>query len=327
MFDEPISFQPLFMERVWGGRRLEEAYAKALPPGARVGESWELVDREEAQSLVVGGEGLSLHHLWRDRRPEVFGARGAATGAPRFPILVKFLDAVHTLSVQVHPPATVAPQLGGEPKNELWVLAAARPGAHLYVGLRSGVTKAAFEAALEGGTDVSAMLHRVDVEAGDAMYIPSGRVHAIGEGCLIAEIQQNSDTTYRVFDFHRRGLDGRPRDLHVPASLRSIDFDDVEPSLAPRDGEEVAHTPFFEVERWTLDSGTARPAAPAGEAAIVLVLEGEVGCGRQRFAPGALFLAPAAAELSLTGDGAQVLRILLATAERAAGGSDDASRA
>jgi mannose-6-phosphate isomerase len=308
MFDAAIVFAPLFMERVWGGRWLQEAYGKALPPGAVIGESWELVDREEAES--VAEDGTSLHALWTDHRAEVFGARGVANPAPRFPILIKLLDAEQALSVQVHPPAAVADSLGGEPKNECWVLADAKPDAYLLVGLRHGVDRAAFEAALTAGEDVSLMLQRIPVTRGDALDIPSGRVHAIGGGCLIAEIQQNSDTTYRVFDFNRPGLDGRPRELHVPQSLASIDFADVEPQLVARDSETIAHTDFFEVDRWRLDG--ERAAAPDGECAVVQVLEGEVetATGR-RFGPGQLFLLPAQAGQALSGRGALVLRTLL----------------
>jgi mannose-6-phosphate isomerase len=311
VFDAPIAFRPLFRQRVWGGRRLERVYGKPLPADAVIGESWELVDRAEAQS--VSTDGTDLHALWTDAREAVFGARGVASPAPRFPILVKLLDARETLSVQVHPPAHCADDLGGECKSEAWVLAAADPGAHVYAGLRAGVTREAFESALHAGEDVSAMLHRIDVRAGDAIFIPSGRVHAIGGGCLIAEIQQNSDTTYRVFDFNRPGLDGLPRELHLEESLRSIDFDDVEPPLADPAAEHIAAIAEFELDRWTLAAHEERPAAPAGEAAVVLVLEGEVGCGDATFGAGGLFLAPASAALSLTAgeSGARVVRVLL----------------
>jgi mannose-6-phosphate isomerase len=304
----PIAFTPLFMERVWGGRQLAERYDKPLPPEVPIGESWELVDRPEAQSVVAAGphEGRTLHELWAsDLRAAIFGARAAAFGE-RFPILVKLLDARDTLSVQVHPPEHLAVELGGEPKNELWYLVEAEPGAHLFVGLRDSITREAFSAALEAGEDVSAMLHRVDVTAGDAIFIPSGRVHAIGGGCLILEIQQNSDTTYRVFDFNRPGLDGAPRELHVPQSLASIDWDDVEPPLHTGDGP-IAANQYFRVTRVAV----AGPAllAPPGECAIVAVVEGTVTCGGTAFAPGELFVVPAdgAAELPVTGADATVL--------------------
>lgn len=288
---EPIAFVPLYMERIWGGRLLEERYGKSLPPHAPIGESWEVVDRPEAQSVVLGGarDGASLHDLWTEERPAVFGVRAAGLG-DRFPILIKLLDARDTLSVQVHPPTHLAEELGGEPKNELWFLADATPDAHLYVGLREGVTREAFTTALEAGEDVSTMLHRVDVGLGDAIFIPSGRVHAIGAGCLIMEIQQNSDTTYRVFDFGRPGLDGEMRELHIPESMASIDWDDVEPPLHEDDGP-IVDNEFFTVTRRPL-TGPSLITTP-GECAIVAVIDGDVECGSATFHPGDFFLIPA----------------------------------
>jgi mannose-6-phosphate isomerase len=148
----------------------------------------------------------------------------------RFPLLIKILDAQETLSLQVHPPASAAARLEGEPKTEMWYLAAAKPGAELYAGLARGVTRSEFERKLRTGA-VAECFHRVQVQPGDAMFVPSGRVHGIGAGCVIFEVQQNSDTTYRVFDWNRFGPDGKARELHVPQSLESIDFGDYEPGL------------------------------------------------------------------------------------------------
>ncbi len=298
---EPLAFTPLFMERVWGGRALE-AFGKPLPEGAVIGESWEVVDRPEAQSVLASGPlaGTDLHTLWSGPdRERIFGARAHGAG-DRFPILVKLLDARDTLSVQVHPPTHRAEELGGEPKNELWYLAGATEDAHLFAGLRSGVTRESFSAALEAGEDVSEMLHRLPVAAGDALFIPSGRVHAIGAGCLIVEIQQNSDTTYRVFDFDRPGLDGAIRELHVPQSLTSIDFEDVEPALRPPGDGVVESNAFFAVTRLTLSDEPIDVTVP-GECALVAVLCGEASCGSERFGPGAFFLVPANGELPVGG--------------------------
>ena len=303
----PVTFQPLYMERVWGGRRLAELFGRRLPEGVVVGESWELVDREEAQSVVDAGEhaGRTLHDLWTGDR-ELFGARSAAAGE-RFPLLVKLLDCEQTLSVQVHPRRDKAIELGGEPKTEMWVVLHATDDAHLFAGLRAGVTRAAFEQALADGEDVSALLHRIDVHAGDVMFLQSGRVHAIGAGNVIAEIQQSSDTTYRVFDFNRLGLDGKPRELHVPESLASIDWDDIEPDPIEPHGEELVHGDLFEVDRFTLDG--ERTAAPDGECAIVCALHAEVRCGDRTIEPGRFFLVPAGGP-PLRGR-AEVLRVML----------------
>ncbi len=317
--EQPLTFEPLFMERVWGGRCLEELFGKPLPEGTTIGESWELVDRPEAQSVVAAGElaGRSLGELWRSElREPLFGAgAGAGAGAEgdRFPLLIKLLDAEQTLSVQVHPPAAVARQLGGEPKTEMWVIVKAATGAQLFCGLRQGVTREAFERALIADEDVSDMLFRHDVTAGDVMFLPSGRVHAIGAGTVVLEIQQNSDTTYRVFDFHRPGLDGKPRELHVPESLRSIDWDDVEPPLLTPRGERLVANDVFTVDR--LAVAQRREAAPAGACAALITVGGAVVCGGARFEPGRLFLLPAAASdrtiASADGVPATVVRAML----------------
>ncbi|HZR20547.1 MAG TPA: type I phosphomannose isomerase catalytic subunit [Verrucomicrobiae bacterium] len=226
----PLTFQPIFKERVWGGRRLEKLYGKMLPPKVPVGESWEISDRPGDASVIANGPlaGKDLHWLVETRPDELLGATRLERG--RFPLLIKILDASEKLSLQVHPPATAAAELDGEPKTEMWYIAEAAPGAELYVGLRAGCTRDEFAAKIEQGT-VADCFHRVKVKAGDAMFLPSGRVHAIGAGLVIFEIQQNSDTTYRVFDWNRVGLDGKPRELHAQQSLASIDFDDFEPPL------------------------------------------------------------------------------------------------
>ncbi len=227
----PLIFHPLFKERVWGGRSLEQLYAKPLPPGVPIGESWEISDRPGDVSVIANGPlaGKDLHWVVEHHPRDLLGDMKPQQG--RFPWLIKILDAREKLSLQVHPPEDKAAELGGEPKTELWYIAQATPEAELYVGLKRGVTRAEFEKRIHAG-DVAACFHRVPVKAGDAMFLPSGRVHAIGAGLVIFEIQQNSDTTYRVFDWNRVGLDGKPRELHVAQSLASIDFNDFEPPLA-----------------------------------------------------------------------------------------------
>ena len=227
----PLVFHPLFKERVWGGRELEKLFKKDLPAGKCIGESWEISDRPNDESVIANGKfaGETLHQLMERFRHEILGNARPAAGN-RFPILCKILDAREKLSLQVHPPAHKAAELKGEPKTEMWFIADATPDAELYVGLKRGMKRAEFEKRIANGS-VAECFHRVPVRAGDTMFLPSGRVHAIGAGLVIFEIQQNSDTTYRVFDWNRVGLDGKPRDLHVEQSLASIDFEDFEPGL------------------------------------------------------------------------------------------------
>lgn len=307
MHQEPLVFTPLFFERVWGGRVLEEKFAKPLPPAVPIGESWEIVDREEAQSIVSGGalDGQSLNTLWNAQRAELFGS-GYAGYSERFPLLVKLLDARDKLSVQVHPPASVADALGGEPKTEMWFLMACDEGADLYAGLKNGVTRQAFEQALNDGT-VADLVYRLEVKPGDTMFIQSGRIHAIGAGNVILEVQQNSDTTYRVFDWNRTGLDGKARELHVSESLESIDFEDFEPLLQQTSGETLVDDPLFLVEKWEL-SRESRRATSDGCFALFAVTGGSVQCGEHTFQPGSFFIAPAfAAELEIHADGPATL--------------------
>ena len=229
----PLTFQPIFMERVWGGRNLERLFGKPLPPGKVIGESWEITDRPEGVSLIDNGPfaGKSLEWLMNHAGENLLGsAKPTADG--RFPLLVKLLDAQDKLSLQVHPPAHQAAALGGEPKTEMWYVADATPTADIFVGLKPGVTAADFERKIHDGS-VAECFHRHEIRRGDAMFLPSGRVHALGAGSVIFEIQQNSDTTYRVFDWNRVGLDGKPRDLHIPQAMASIDFADFEPGLVP----------------------------------------------------------------------------------------------
>ncbi|MGE0447089.1 MAG: type I phosphomannose isomerase catalytic subunit [Vicinamibacterales bacterium] len=211
----PLTFRPIQKPRVWGG------------------ELWTVSDRPGDESVVANGAlaGTTLRQLMTRHREALLGTAAAAAG-DRFPILCKIIDARATLSVQVHPPAERAAMLGGEPKTEMWYVAAADPGAELYVGLKRGVSREEFEQRLAAGT-VAECLQRLPVARGDVMFLPSGRVHAIGSGLRLFEIQQNSDTTYRVFDWNRPGLDGKPRELHIVESLASIDFGDIEPALVP----------------------------------------------------------------------------------------------
>ncbi len=227
----PFLFQTAFKERVWGGRSLETLYHKKLPPQVPIGESWEISDRPGDESVIANGPlaGKSLRWLMEHHAVEMLGNTKPAADN-RFPLLCKILDARDRLSLQVHPPASKAAVLGGEPKTEMWYITDATPEAELYVGLKPGVTRAEFERNIQTG-EVAGCFHRIPVRNGAAMFLPSGRVHAIGAGLVIFEIQQNSDTTYRVFDWNRVGLDGQPRDLHIPQSLASIDFNDFAPAL------------------------------------------------------------------------------------------------
>jgi mannose-6-phosphate isomerase len=306
----PIVFQPIFQERIWGGRKLAEMYGKKLPPNVRIGESWEIADRPDAQSVVINGsfKGETLHQLWTQQRQEIFGG---VKDAPRFPLLIKLLDAQEKLSLQVHPPDEIALKLGGEPKTEFWYVAAAEPDAELFVGFCKPTSREDFKAAIEQGS-VADCVHAIQVRAGDAMFLPSGRFHAIGAGNLLVEVQQNSDTTYRVFDWNRVDDSGKPRQLHVNEAIESIDYNDIKPKLAERRAEVIVQHDLFEIEEWRLDR--ARQAAPIGQFAIVFCVSGKITCAGVELAPGHFFLIPASLqdrELHPHADDTTLLRVTI----------------
>lgn len=299
----PLKFHPILKERVWGGRKLEVLYGKPLPPSVPIGESWEISDRPGDVSVVATGPlaGRDLRWLMEKHPSDVLGDVPAPDG--RFPLLIKILDARETLSLQVHPPASLARSLGGEPKTEMWYIAHAEPGAELFAGLKRGVSRADFEQRLRTG-GVADCFHRLPVAAGDALFLPSGRVHAIGAGLVIFEIQQNSDTTYRVYDWDRVGLDGKPRALHVEEALRSIDFTDFEPPLASHAAQAtpwgptrtLAQDPLFTVDWWQPQLG--KPLAlHRGHLAILAVVSGiaalTADTGALELGPGDFALVPA----------------------------------
>jgi mannose-6-phosphate isomerase len=273
---EPLQFRPLYQERVWGGRALEAALGRQLPPDQPIGESWEIVDRPEAQSVVRGGawNGLTLRQVIERHGPEVMGPSWPAER--RFPLLVKWLDCSERLSLQVHPPAEVAAELNGEPKTEHWYIAQTQHGAKLIVGLKQGVTRAQFERAIADQT-LDACVHQMVIAAGDSILVRSGEVHAIDGGSLILEIQQNSDTTFRVYDWGRVGLDGKPRQLHIAESLRSIRWDEFEPTpvrAAPTSGV-IADCPEFRIRRVVLGDGERLHVAAEEQPRLLSVVAGQ----------------------------------------------------
>jgi len=230
--------RPIFMERVWGGRRLADLFGKPIPEGKSIGESWELADRPHGSGTVADGPlaGRTLRWVLQNHAKAVLGSEASARGgAARFPILVKFIDASDRLSVQVHPDdACAAAHHDGETgKSECWVVVHAEPEAWIVDGLRDGVTRDALAAAIEAGTAEDLLAVR-PVKAGDVLWIPAGHVHAAGPGLVLAEVQQNADVTYRVYDWNRPGLHGKPRVLHVADALEAIHFAQEPPEAGGR---------------------------------------------------------------------------------------------
>lgn len=227
----PLSFEPVYKDYIWGGRNLGTKLGRKIPPGI-VAESWEVAAHPHGHTKVASGPlaGYTLAALH-----EHLGERlmGQAAGSPDFPLLIKVLDATRWLSVQVHPDDPYAREHAGElGKTELWIILHAEPGAELIYGLKAGVDRQQLSQAAADGT-IEPLLHRVQIRTGDAVYLPAGTVHALGPGTIIAEIQQNSDTTYRLYDWGRTGSDGAARPLHISQALDVIDWRVVEPEIAP----------------------------------------------------------------------------------------------
>lgn len=302
---EPLIFKPIYQERVWGGRKLGELPGRTLPSDAPYGESWELVDRPEAQSTLVSGdfpEGISIRELLEQ---DATGIMGPDYNPKRpFPILVKWLDCKERLSLQVHPPAEIAPELGGEPKTENWYIAEAEPGAALIVGLKKAVSKEEFRTALEEER-LEEYLHRFTVQPGDSVFVQSGRMHAIDGGNLILEIQQNSDTTYRVYDWGRMGLDGKPRQMHIEESLASIDFSDIQPNYkkAGPGSRLLAEAEEFRLRQEDLDPDTTIDLSAGNGARIINVVQGTIRVNNGQALPyGTTLLLPHAGDFHLSSE-------------------------
>ena len=299
----PLKFRPRFVPKMWGGRRLETVLHKPIPAGGPVGESWELYDFPPGvvektdrwvSATVTDGPlaGRTLHELMGPLRHRLLGhvkpVETPGGAGPQFPILIKFLDAGQDLSVQVHPTAEyAAAHAGAHLKNEAWYVLTHEPGARLLKGLTADATRDHFEKAIKGGT-VEDLLIALPAKNGETHYLPSGTVHALGAGMLVAEVQTPSDTTYRVYDFQRVDPStGKQRELHVAQAMDVIDFDDPNgdvPPVTPAGGDGViAYAPQFTMSKWSASEGQRRPLA-GGVPSVLMILAGEGGVVGEGFA-------------------------------------------
>lgn len=263
----PLTFAPVFRDYIWGGRNLKTKLGRQIPPGT-IAESWEISGHPSSPTQVDNGPlaGKTLIEVLDLLGADLVGSRSQVMlERGKFPLLIKLLDANKPLSVQVHPNDEYANrhENGELGKTEMWYILHAEPGAHLIYGLKPDVTPRLFRQKLEAG-QLEECLHRLPVKAGDAVFIPSGSIHAIMDGIILAEIQQNSDTTYRVYDWNRVGADGKPRPLHVDKAMDVINFDQIEPGpftpqpIEQKNGfirEYITTCPYFNVERITFKRG------------------------------------------------------------------------
>ncbi|MBI5511785.1 MAG: class I mannose-6-phosphate isomerase [Deltaproteobacteria bacterium] len=245
-----LRFEPFYQPAPWGGRRFDNELGRKIPDGP-VGEAWELVDLGDRQSRVAAGAhaGKTLGELWRA------GALGGSAQGP-FPFLVKWLDTEDKTSVQVHPSRAACDKLGhGLPKSEVWYVANADPGAVILAGHYPGLDPATLRQAAQGGT-IPKWLYEVVPKVGDLIPIPAGTLHAIGAGFLLLEVQEPSDTTFRVYDWKRVGLDGRARELHLEQAYQAVDFAKSGPPKTQR-GEAVG--PSFRLRVLQVGAELAAP--------------------------------------------------------------------
>jgi mannose-6-phosphate isomerase len=297
----PLRFRPVYQTVVWGGRRMAR-YRSSLPEGP-IGESWDLSDHERGMSVAMDGafEGLTLRQLTERYGSALVGA-GFAGGT--FPLMVKLIDAQDRLSVQVHPDDRLAQEMcvGRNGKTECWYLL--EDGGELFQGTRPGVTRAGFEAALADGS-LPSTLNQFPVKAGDFFYLAARTVHALGAGCLLYEVQQTSDCTFRVYDWGRVGLDGKPRPLHVAESLATIDFartgfGPLRPSWEGAPGQQsrtLADGPYFKLTEHQLQQPSSFKTNDTGT--VIICTAGEVAVatsdGSLTLGPMQTALVPAAA--------------------------------
>ena len=303
----PLQFTPILRRLIWGGRRLGTVLHKPIGDASDYAESWEISDYRDSVSVLENGPlaGSTIRELIQWYNPGLLGP--ALRGARSFPLLVKYIDAHQDLSVQVHPDDAKGRRLANDSgKTETWVILEADPGSLIYAGLKQGVSRNQFADAIRSG-GVEPLLHRIPAKAGDCILIESGTVHAIGAGVLLAEIQQTSDATFRVYDWGRVGPDGKPRTLHIDQALESIDFErgPVNP-IAPRvealpggsKREHLSQSAYFALERLNLTQ--AMTVGRADRFTILMNLAGSFDMrymvrSRRRVEFGQTVLLPAAA--------------------------------
>ncbi len=312
----PMTFKPVYKDYPWGGSRIPKTYNRNEPDGIYA-ESWEISDHDDGMSVVSNGPlaGKTIRELLQKYPQDIMGSSVAGT---KFPLLIKLIDSKQKLSVQVHPNDQTAAEFGGEAKTEMWYLLGDNP-TRVFCGLNEGVTKEIFLKAVEEGSSGDTM-RPVPVEQDSAVFVRGGRVHAIDEGCLILEIQQNSNTTYRIYDWGRMGNDGKPRDLHIEQAVNVINWDDHEnPLVQPQllvdtdtfQCSEVLACEYFRLEKLTFASPLEVPMTKTTFHAL-FVSEGEATVSWQDndlSAPaGTSILIPAALPAYTLGGTATVLR-------------------
>ena len=302
----PMLFQPVFKDYLWGGRRLEH-FGRELPEDTHIAESWEIAAHEDGMTVVTNGElaGKSLQSVLNLLGKDLIGTHNQwALDVDKFPLLVKLLDAHQKLSLQVHPGDAYAREHehGELGKTEMWVVLEAAPGAAIIYGLADHCTREELVQAIKHG-NLSPHLNRIPIQPGDHICVPSGTLHAILAGAVIAEIQQNSNVTYRVYDWDRVGTDGQPRALHVEQALDVINYELVAPALSEPEvldanpafiRQRLCQNPYFTTERFLIQPGETYTGCCDGRTLEIWgVIEGNVDIAGLSVSPVRFVLLPA----------------------------------
>lgn len=319
----PLKFKPIYKERIWGGRKIETAFGKKLPAGEKIGESWELSGVDGDISVVSNGQlkGNNLQELTEIYMGDLVGDKVFEKYGEEFPLLIKLIDADDNLSIQVHPDDKLAAERHNSfGKTEMWYVVGHEAGAELYLGFNQPVDKEKYLEYLKAGK-LAELLTAYKVQDGDSFFIPAGTIHAIGKGLLIAEIQQTSDITYRVFDWNRVDpKTGQGRELHTELALDAIEYksrSDYKTVAAPKVNAPVTleKCPYFQTNSLIVEGETVRDSAALDSFVIYICLEGNLELaydgGDETMKKGETVLVPAELnEITLKGQG-KVLEVYI----------------
>ncbi|WP_394366168.1 type I phosphomannose isomerase catalytic subunit [Yeosuana marina] len=323
ILNAPITFYPILKERIWGGEKLTTVFKKESDK-TNIGESWELSDVEGDVSVVASGElqGKTLKELIKTYKGALVGEKVYKTFGNDFPILIKYIDAKTPLSIQVHPNNELAKERHNSfGKNEMWYIMQADKNAELIVGFNQDIDKKTYLSKLEEG-NVLEILNSEKISKGDTFYIPTGRVHAIGAGVMLAEIQQTSDVTYRIYDYKRvDATTGKERELHTDLAVDAIDYkqyDNYKTSyeLKKNDSSELVYSPYFKTNIIQLEGAVKKDYSNLDSFVIYMCVEGDavVTCNDKQFSlqVGQTMLIPAAVStIELQSENARILEVFL----------------
>ena len=278
----PLKFKTIFKSVVWGGEKIAP-FKGVETDQHNIGESWELSGVKGNESVVAEGAlaGKTITELAEEYKGQLLGEKVYAKNGTEFPLLIKFIDARDDLSIQVHPDDALAGERhnGSKGKTEMWYVVQADEKAHLMSGLTKHITPEEYAAKVEDNT-ITEVLHDYNVQAGDVFFLPAGRIHSIGTGCFIAEIQQTSNITYRIYDFGRVGLDGQPRELHTELSKAAIDYT-VLPDYKtayeqkPNQENQIVDCEYFTTSLYEIDQPVSKEMESLDSFMIVICVEGQ----------------------------------------------------